>query len=161
MKNICILWSWNLQNMLELPLSFCIIKKPGEILIFRTFFIAKFWIFAYFSQKNAILRSGMFLWRHNYITPWPIVLILVCMSREGPYLRIDTKTISLGLRFGKSPGGCNNPPGKTCYKNSLVRRGLKYENGGHFGRHLGRQTAAILDFGYLQKPKHCNNVLSR
>ena len=28
-------------------------KKTGEILIFRTF-IAKFWIFAYFTQKIAI-----------------------------------------------------------------------------------------------------------
>ena len=37
----------------------------------------------------------------------------------------------------------------------------KYENGNHFGRHLGRQTAAILDLGYLQEPKRCNNVLSR
>ena len=37
-------------------------KKTGEILIFRTL-IAKFWIFwifAYFSQKIAIFRSGMF-----------------------------------------------------------------------------------------------------
>ena len=34
------------------------------------------WIFAYFPQKIAIFRSGMFLWRHNYVTPWPIVLIL-------------------------------------------------------------------------------------
>ena len=66
-------------------LYICISKKPGEILIFRTF-IAKFWIFAYFSQKIAIFRYGIFLWRHNYVTPWLIVLILVCMNREGPYL---------------------------------------------------------------------------
>ena len=62
-------------------------QKPGEILIFRTF-IAKlwiFWIFAYFSLKIAIFRSGIFLWRHNYVTPWPIVLTLVCMDRGGPY----------------------------------------------------------------------------
>ena len=70
-------------------------QKPGEILIFRTF-IAKFWIFAYFTQNIAIFRSGMFLWRHNYVTPWPIVLILVCMSREGPYLPIDTKINFIG-----------------------------------------------------------------
>ena len=69
-------------------------QKSGEILIFRSF-IAKFWIFwifAYFSQKRiAIFRSGMFLWRHNNVTHWPIVLILVCMDKEGPYLSIDTK----------------------------------------------------------------------
>ena len=27
--------------------------------------IWNFWIFAYFPQKIAIFRSGMFLWRHN------------------------------------------------------------------------------------------------
>ena len=73
-------------------------KKPGEILIFRTF-IAKFWIFAYFTQKSlfsSIFRSGMSLWRHNYVTPWPIVLILVCMDREGRYLPIDTKINFIG-----------------------------------------------------------------
>ena len=73
-------------------------KNPGDILIFRTF-IAKFWIFwifAYFPQKIAIFRSGMFLWRHNYVTPWPIVLILVCMDRGGPYLPIDTKINFIG-----------------------------------------------------------------
>ena len=31
-------------------------QKPGEILIFRTF-IAKFWIFAYITQKIAILAQ--------------------------------------------------------------------------------------------------------
>ena len=95
LKNICILWCWNLQNRLELPFPFCISKKPGEILIFRTF-IAKFWIFANFTQKIAIFRSGMFLWRHNYVTPWPIVLILVCMNKEGPYLHTDTKINFIG-----------------------------------------------------------------
>ena len=101
-KNICTLWCLNLQNMLELPFSFCISKKPGEILIFRTF-VAKFGIFVYFSQKKkvALFRSGMFLWRHNYVTPWPYVLILVCMNREGPYLPIDTKINFIGSSIRK------------------------------------------------------------
>ena len=50
---------------------------------------------AYFTQKksqfSSIFRSGLSLWRHNYVTLWPIVLILVCMDRDGPYLPIDTK----------------------------------------------------------------------
>ena len=45
---------------------------------------------------NENFRSGMFLWRHNYVTPWPIVLILVCIIREGQYLPIDTKIHFLG-----------------------------------------------------------------
>ena len=51
---------------------------------------------AYFSPKIAIFRSGIFLWRHNYVTAWPIVLTLVCMNREIPYLPIDTKTNFIG-----------------------------------------------------------------
>ena len=84
-------------------------KKPGEIPIFRTF-IAKVWIFAFFYQKTAIFRSCMFLWRHNYVTPRPIVLILVCMDREGPYLPIDTKINFIGVRFGKSREGVVTAP---------------------------------------------------
>ena len=87
-----------LTEHVGITIFFCISKKPGEILIFRTF-IAKFWIFwifAYFSQKIAIFRSGMFLWRYNYVTPWSIEIILVCMDREGPYLPIDTKINFIG-----------------------------------------------------------------
>ena len=65
----------------------------SEILIFKKNF------YLFFAEKIEIFRSGMFLWRHNYVTHWPIVLILVCMDRGGPYLPIDTKG-----------GGCNNPP---------------------------------------------------
>ena len=101
-----------LKNMLELPFSFCVSKKPGEILIFRTF-IAKFWmfwIFAYFLQISQFSRSGVSLWRHNYVTPWPIILILVCMNRGGPYLPIDTKINFIGGSVRKILRGCNNPP---------------------------------------------------
>ena len=85
-------------------------QKPDEILIFRTF-IAKFWIFVYFSQNIAIFRSGMFLWRHNYVTPWPIVLILVCLNREGPYLPIDTKINFIGGLVRIIWGVATNPLG--------------------------------------------------
>ena len=59
-------------------------------------------IFAFFTQNIAIFRSGIVLWRHNYITPKPIVLILVCISREGPYLPIDTKINFIGGSVWKS-----------------------------------------------------------
>ena len=61
----------------------------SEILNFRLFLRKK-------SQFSAIFRSGVSLWRHNYVMPWPIVLILVCMDREGPYLPIDTKINFIG-----------------------------------------------------------------
>ena len=48
------------------------------------------------SQFSSIFRSGVSLWPHNYVTPWPIVLILVCMDRKGPYLPIDTKINFIG-----------------------------------------------------------------
>ena len=59
--------------------------------------ILNFLNFSLFSAENrAIFRSGMFLWCHNYVTPWSIVLILVCMDRGGPYLPIDTKINFIG-----------------------------------------------------------------
>ena len=85
--------------MLELPFSFCISKKTrwnSDIQNFYSEILIFFLIFAYFSQKISIFRSGMFLWRHNYVTLWPIVLILVCMDRKRPYLPIDTKINFLG-----------------------------------------------------------------
>ena len=62
--------------------------------------------FHIFTQSIAIFRSGILLWRHNYVTPRPIVLNLVCMS---PYLPIDTKINFIGVRFGKSRG-LQQPP---------------------------------------------------
>ena len=32
------------------------------------------------------------------------------MNKEGPYLSIDTKPISYGVRFGKSREGLQQPP---------------------------------------------------
>ena len=105
-KNICILWSWNLQNLFELSFSFYIGKKPGEIPIFRTFITKfwNFWIFAYFSRKIAIFKFRHALWRHNYVTPWPIVLILVCMDSKNwcnkplPLVRRVTKNSLVRLK---------------------------------------------------------------
>ena len=61
----------------------------SEILNFRLF---------YAQNRNLAQFSGpgVSLWRHNYVTPWPIVLMLVCMDREGPYLPIDTKINFIG-----------------------------------------------------------------
>ena len=61
----------------------------SEILNFRLFHAKK-------SQFSLMFRSGMSLWRHNYVTTWLIVLILVCMDRKGPYLPIDTKINFIG-----------------------------------------------------------------
>ena len=55
----------------------------SEILNFRLFYAKKF-------QVRHVL------WRHNYVTAWSIVLIFVCMNREGPYLPIDTKINFIG-----------------------------------------------------------------
>ena len=55
--------------------------------------ILNFLNFAYFSQKIAIFRSGMFIWRNNYVTPRPIILILVCIEKVHIYLLIP-KSIS-------------------------------------------------------------------
>ena len=87
-----------LTEHVGITISLCISKKPDEILIFRTF-IAKFWIFTYFTQKNRNLAqfSGPAC-LYDVITM--IVLILVCMDREGPYLPIDTKIIKINFIGG-------------------------------------------------------------
>ena len=49
------------------------------------------------------------------------------MSREGPYIPIDTKINFIGGRFGKSREGVATTPlvGRVT-KNNLVRRGLMF-----------------------------------
>ena len=69
--------------------------------------------------------SGMFLWRHNYVTPWLIVLILVCMNKEDPYLPIDTKINFIGGSVRKTWRGLQQPPLiRRVTKNSLLNEGL-------------------------------------
>ena len=102
-----------LTELVELSFFFCLSKKPGEILIFVTK-IAKFWIFACFSRKMAIFRFRHALWRNNYVTPWPIVLLLVYSDIGIQYLSIDSNKYC-----------CNNPLVRRVTKNSLARRGLK------------------------------------
>ena len=71
------LWNSDIQNFYS------------EILNFLNFCL-------FFCKKIAIFRSDMFLWCHNYVTPWLIVLNLVCMDTGGPYLPIDTKINFIG-----------------------------------------------------------------
>ena len=75
-------WNSDIQNF------------DSAILNFRLFYAKK-------SQFSSIFRSGMSLWRHNYVTPWPIVLILECMDRKGAYLPIDIKINFIGASIWK------------------------------------------------------------
>ena len=77
-------WNFDIQNVYS------------KILNFRLFFAKK---------KSQFSGPACFYDRHNYVTPWSIVLILVCMNREGSYLPIDTKINFIGVRFGKSREG--------------------------------------------------------
>ena len=79
-----------------------------------------------FYKKWNKMKRPIFFSRKHYVTPWPIVLILVCMDRWGPYLPIDTKINFIGGSVRKIlGGGCNNPVLVRRVKNSLVRRGLR------------------------------------
>ena len=69
-QKIC--WNSDIQNFFS------------EIMIFFNFRL-------FFAKKLQFSGPACFLLRHNYVTLWPIVLILVCMDRESPYLPIDTK----------------------------------------------------------------------
>lgn len=48
-------------------------------------------LFHVFPGRFKTPKKMIFLWRHNYITPSPNLIILVCLDREGPYLPTDTK----------------------------------------------------------------------
>ena len=54
LKNICILWRWNLQKMLELPFFFCISKKTNRWNSDIQNFYSEILNFAYLTQKVAI-----------------------------------------------------------------------------------------------------------
>ena len=58
--------------------------------------ILNFLNFPLFSAGNRNFQVRHVLWRHKYVTPWLIVLILVCMDRGGSYLPIDTKINFIG-----------------------------------------------------------------
>ena len=84
LRNICILWSWNLRNIFKFSFFFCISKTPGEILLFRTF------NFGLFFTKIAIFRFRHVLWRHNYITARAI--LFVCIDWGDQYFSFYTKS---------------------------------------------------------------------
>ena len=75
--------------------------------MFRTF-LAKFWIFTHFSRKIPIFGFARDIWRHIFVTPWPILVIEVSMVRGGQYLSIDTKFIET-LDAKIQGGGLHNP----------------------------------------------------
>ena len=80
-------------------------------MIFKNF-IAKSWFSPIF-VKTRNFPAGGTLWRHNFATPRPIFMILVCMNRRDPYLYYDTKQPYFrGLDFKIiGGGGCNHPLG--------------------------------------------------
>ena len=62
------------------------------------------------------------LYEHNYVTPWSIVLISVCMGRRDQYLSIDTK------KFIRDSVAAKIPPPRLDVLQTIVcmvRRGLK------------------------------------
>ena len=76
-------------------------------------FKANFWIFSYFSCKIAIFRFRDALWCHNYVMPWPIAPILICLDRGDQYRTclLILKPSSQGVWL------------RRVAKNSLVRQG--------------------------------------
>ena len=48
-------------------------------------FFLKNWIFANFSRKFTVFMFRHALWRHNYVTPWQIVLIYIFLSGQFTY----------------------------------------------------------------------------
>ncbi len=95
--------------------------ETGEIPMLRTF-LAKSWVFTYFSRNTPIFSFARDIWRH---TPWPILVIEVSMVGGDQYLSIYTKIKFIKSLVAKIQGGLQPPPPLIRYtKNTLVRRGL-------------------------------------
>ncbi len=77
------IWNWNLQGVLELSFSFYKRKKRGNSDVQN--FFGKSWIFTYFFPKIAIFSFARDIWRHNFVTRWPSLLIEVSMVRRDQY----------------------------------------------------------------------------
>ena len=120
------IWTLNLQNMLEISLPFFISKKPGGIPIFGTF-LAKKSILAYISLKIDIFRSAILYY----------VIVTSYFDRFSwfwyqwkeetlPYTMVPNNC-TLGMSISNSQeGGNHSPLRKTCYKKDSGRRGLNW-----------------------------------
>ena len=104
--NVCMLWSWNLQDMLESPLPFFIGKEPGEIMKFKTLINSRLLIFTYFlfvclfvfvSVLSKSHFSGSTLWRPNYETPRPQIYT---RDTRLPILPCVIASSAMGLNLG-------------------------------------------------------------
>ncbi len=58
----------------------------------QNFFWQNFEFLPIFRKKIQIFGFARDIWRHNFVTPWPILVIEVSMGKGAQYLSIDTKT---------------------------------------------------------------------
>ena len=106
LKNICMIWSWNLQVVLEL--SFPLLQTEKNTVKLRCSEL--FWQnhFHLFFGKIPIFSFALDILRHNFVTSWPILVIEVSTVRRHPYLSIDIKTKFIKSLVAKIQGSCNN-----------------------------------------------------
>ena len=95
-------------------------QNSGEIMIFRTI-ITIFKVLTYF-RENRNFQNQSSLCRHNYVTPLPIVIILVCINRKDHNIYYGCKQVhfmkvdimingfSLTLVFRRHFVFCNTSP---------------------------------------------------
>ncbi len=77
--------------------------------MFGTFF-GKILNFHLFFPKIPIFSFERDVWRHNLVTPGPILLAEVSMVRRDQYLSTDATEKKVHSGFGcENSGGCNNP----------------------------------------------------
>ncbi len=103
LKNICVIWSWNLQGVLEL--SFPFYKRLKNRSNFNV--QNRFGKILNFSRKIPISGFARNIWRHNFVTPWPILVIKVSMVWRDRYLAIDIKIKFIEALIAKIQGGWN------------------------------------------------------
>ena len=116
-KNIFMIWTLNLQNMLETQFPFFISKKPREILIFGTFLAKKKINFGLYFAENQHFLVGHTLLRHCDVIRWPIFMILVSTERKDPSLILWYQTTVLwAYQFQIHGGVVITPLGRSTKK---------------------------------------------
>ena len=153
------IWTPNLQNMLETPLPFFISKKPGEIPIFGTS-LAKKSILDHISLKIDIFQVGHVLLRHCDVICRPIFMIVVSMEWRDPILNYGTKQLYFGSVTFNFKGVVTTPLRKTCYQKKKKKKPAEEDGVNLWCRELTWLNLEVSAFVSSRNPWHFRSMLN-
>ena len=86
-------------------------------------------IFMYIFNTFKFARARWLKWCHGDVIWSSVVLIMISVDREDPYLYTGSKYRGIKHSVQKIQGGdCNNPLLRMCYKKYLIRRRIKWKD---------------------------------